>query len=221
MRRGPGADRRTTGPHHDVSNGLHQTRLVHALVLAIACMTAVNACSTSSKHSSSRSPKSGTTTSTRPVTATTPTTLALQRYQLKRGDTLASVAKRFRVSIAAILFVNHIPDANRVTEGQTLVIPPAPPLALVVKPAQGSPGQAFQFQLTGAQPSEIVVFEIDKPAGKYVGAPHTAADDGTVGATYNTATTDPAGTYVVKAHGTQGTAVQATFQVVNATPPSS
>ncbi|HEY7134158.1 MAG TPA: LysM peptidoglycan-binding domain-containing protein [Acidimicrobiia bacterium] len=191
------------------------------VIAAIACAAMIGACSTGGKHSSSRSQRAVTTTSTTPPTPTTPTTLALRRYQLKLGDTLASVAKRFRVSIAAILFVNHIPDANRVAEGQTLLIPPAPPLALVVKPTQGPPGQAFQLDLTGAQPSEVIVFEIDKPAGTFTGSPHTASEDGAVTATYNTSTTDPAGTYVVKVHGAQGTAAQATFHVVNATTPPS
>jgi LysM repeat protein len=135
-------------------------------------------------------------------------------YRLKQGDTLTAIATRFRVTVAAILSANHLSNPDRVTAGQTLQIPPPPPIGLVVKPTNGSQGDAFNLRLTGAVPSETIIFEIVSPKGKgYRGAPHVASQDGTVTATYQTALTDPTGTYIVRTTGNLGTSAQTRFAV--------
>jgi LysM repeat protein len=88
--------------------------------------------------SSSRIPTSTTTTSP-PFT-----------YQVKRGDTLAAIAKRFRMPITTIVALNHLSDPDRLTEGQPLLIPPVPPVQLTVTPAEAQAGAAFAIKLTGA-----------------------------------------------------------------------
>lgn len=150
-----------------------------------------------------------------PSTAAT-TTTTLATYQVQRGDTLTSIAKHFGVTIAAIVDLNHLTDADRLSEGQTLQIPPvppAPPLQLTVTPTAGPAGQGFDLLVTGAKAGETVTFEIDSPAGKYTGPPHAVSGDGKVSATYQTAFTDTPGTYTVIAKGNQGTNIQATFGV--------
>jgi LysM repeat protein len=135
-------------------------------------------------------------------------------YRLKPGDTLTAIATRFRVTVASILSANHLSNPDRVTAGQTLQIPPPPPIGLAVKPTSGSQGDAFNLRLTGAVPSETITFEIVSPKGKgYKGAPHVASQDGTVTAMYQTALTDPIGTYVVRATGNMGTLARADFRV--------
>jgi hypothetical protein len=129
---------------------------------------------------------------------------------------LSRIANQFRVSISAIVARNHLANADHLREGQTLVIPPAAPRKLAVSPREGQQGQAFQITLTGAVPSETVKFEIDSPKTKYTGGPHTASADGTVIATYQTALSDPTGTYTVTATGNRGTRVSATFVVAAA-----
>jgi LysM repeat protein len=136
---------------------------------------------------------------------------------VKRGDTLTKIAQHFHVSISAIVSGNHVAHPDRLTEGQTLLIPPAPPLKLVVTPREGQAGQAFQLELTGAVPSETIKFEIDSTAGKYTGGPHTASAAGAVSATYQTSLGGPARTYIVTATGNKGTTVRAGFRVVAAT----
>jgi lipoprotein NlpD len=146
----------------------------------------------------------------------TATTTPPITYRVKRGDTLTTIAHHFHVAISAIASANHVANPDRLTEGQALRIPPAPPVKLVVTPRKGHAGQDFQFELTGAIPSETIKFEIDSSTGKYTGGPHTASADGAVTATYQPALTDPTGIYNVTATGNQGTRVRAGFLVVAA-----
>jgi len=146
----------------------------------------------------------------------TTTTAPLIIYRVKRGDSLTKIANHFRVPISAIVSRNQIANPDRLTEGQTLLIPPAPPLKLIVTPREGQPGQAFQLKLTGAVPSETIRFEIDSATRKHTGGPHTASADGAVTATYQTDLAGPTGIYIVTATGNLGTTVRAGFVVVAA-----
>lgn len=152
-------------------------------------------------------------TSTSTTAATTTTTAPLITYQVKPGDTLTAIAKQFGIGIADILAINQLADQDHLTEGQSLLIPPAPPVKLVITPPEGQPGQAFELTLTGAKPSETVTFEIDSPDGKFTGPPHTPSADGAVTATYQTSAIATTGTYTVVAKGDQGTTAQARFRV--------
>jgi LysM repeat protein len=135
---------------------------------------------------------------------------------VKRGDTLTTIARHFHVAISAIVSANHVANPDRLTEGQNLRIPPAPPLKLVLTPPQGHAGQAIQLKLTGAVPSETIKFEIDSAASKYTGGPHTASADGAVTATYQTSLGARPGTYTVTATGNLGSTVRARFRIVAA-----
>ncbi len=44
-------------------------------------------------------------------------------FVVKRGDTLYSIAKKFRVTTERLSYINALSDPNRLTVGQTLVIP--------------------------------------------------------------------------------------------------
>jgi LysM repeat protein len=181
------------------------------VTVVVACVAMPAGCATGTHSARRARPHRPLTTTTRP---TTTTTAPLITYHVLRGDTLTSIAKRFRTSAATIVFVNRLADPDHLTEGQTLLIPPPAPLALHVTPAQGHAGEAFQLDLTGAKPAEAVVFEIDSPAGKYTGRPHIAADDGSVTATYLPSVANPAGTYEVIATGNLGTTARTSFRVV-------
>jgi len=151
------------------------------------------------------------------TTATTTTTTPLTIYRVKPGDSLTKIANHFHVPISAIVTRNHIGNPNRLSQGQTLLIRPRPPLRLIITPRDAQAGQAFQFKLTGAAPSETIRFEIDFATRKYTGGPHPASADGTVTATYQTDLGGPTGTYNVTATGNLGTTVRAGFVVVAAT----
>ena len=49
--------------------------------------------------------------------------MPLRRYQVKRGDTLGRVAKRFRTTVAALAALNNLRAPYLIRAGQTLVIP--------------------------------------------------------------------------------------------------
>jgi LysM repeat protein len=165
-----------------------------------------------------------------PTTSAPPTTAGPISYPVKQGDTLTAIAKRFGVSVASIESLNHLADPDHLTAGQTLLIPPAPPVQLAITPAEGQAGDSFQLTLTGAHPSENVVFKIGAPDGTtFTGAAHMASTDGTVSVTYNSQATDSTGTYNVVATGDQNTTTQASFKLdpvgssttSTSTPPSS
>jgi LysM repeat protein len=132
---------------------------------------------------------------------------------VRAGDTLNAIAQRLRVSAAAIVERNHVSNPNRLTVGQTLVIPPRPPLSLVVTPPRGHVGDGFELRLTGAAPGETIVFAIQSPKGTFRGRSHTASDAGAVSATYQTSFGDRPGVYKVTATGDRGTVLRAEFRV--------
>jgi LysM repeat protein len=199
----------------NVSTTICPRALMASATAGIACVTLLASCGGSASRPARHVDASAhSELPTARATSTTPTTVPLVRYRVKRGDTLAAIAKRFRVSIDAIVFVNHVADPNRVAQGQDLLIPPPLPLRLVVTPSVGQPGRAFHLNLTGAKPAEMIRFEIDSPTGKYQGPPHTASPDGTVTATYQTSGFDPSGIYEIVATGDEGTTARAIFGVV-------
>jgi LysM repeat protein len=174
------------------------------------------ACSSGSHHTA-RSTKRTTASSTI-VAPTTTTAGPLITYQVKRGDSLTALAQFFGVTRAAIVAANHL-NGDQLTAGQVLQIPPRPPAQLVVTPPDAPFGQAFKLNLTGAKAGEMLTLEIDTPdGGKYSGSPHTAAQDGSVTATYQTASADTAGTYTVVATGDHGTSLRATFRAESGAP---
>ncbi len=140
---------------------------------------------------------------------------------VQKGNTLTSLARFFGLSIDALASANHLSTTATLTVGETLLIPPRQPVQLGVSPGDGSAGTQFTFTLTGAQPNETIIFQIDAPGGdKFTGPPHTAAQDGSVSAMYQSSVSDAAGTYTIIAGGNAGTSAQATLRI-DATPPSS
>jgi LysM repeat protein len=194
--------------------------LRRGITVAVACVALAAGCSTSgsTRHvDASTSTTASSDVSTSTTARTTTTTTPSITYTVKRGDTLTKIANHFRIAISAIVSANHVANPDRLTEGQTLRIPPAPPLKLVVTPPDGPAGQAFQLKLTGAVPSESIKFQIDSAKGKYTGGAHTASADGAVTATYQTAFNDPTGTYNVTATGNHGSAIRGAFRIVATT----
>jgi LysM repeat protein len=180
-----------------------------SLLACVVLVALVNGCSSGS--SSATNGRAGATTTL--SVATTTTTVSPVRYRVRAGDTLLAIAQRLRVSVAAIMARNHLTDPDRLTAGQSLVIPPRPPLALTVSPARGHAGDGFELRLTGAAPGETIVYEIRSPMGTFKGEPHTASDAGAVSATYQTSFGDRAGVYTVIATGNRGTKIGARFRV--------
>ncbi len=68
------------------------------------------------------------TASESPVASTRPTSPVVDdetafRYQVQRGDTLSSIAKRYGITVAELIAANDIPNPNLIYPGQKLIIP--------------------------------------------------------------------------------------------------
>ena len=148
------------------------------------------------------------------TTAPVPTTTPPVTYQVKRGDTLTAIARFFGVSSAAIDAANQLGGGDRLIEGQVLQIPPSPPASLNVTPPDGIAGTVLTITLTGAKVGEAVTFQIVAPGGRTsTGPPHTAAQDGSVTASYRT-DGDAAGKYDVVATGDRGTSLRTSYRLL-------
>ncbi len=186
----------------------------YRFVIAVVLVGLTAGCATSprsSDHAQAVTTTRSTTTSS--IRTTTTTTIPTVTYQVQRGDTLTKIAQHFHVSISALMSANQITNADQLTAGQTLQIPPAPPVKLTVDPPEGPAGSAFHLALTGAIPNETITFQIHSPTGTYTGGPHTATADGRVTATYTPDPTATIGTYTVIATGNLGTNTRAGFIV--------
>jgi LysM repeat protein len=149
------------------------------------------------------------------ATTVAPTTApASTPYQVKRGDTLTSVARFFGMSTQTLAGANQLDGEAHLTEGQVLQIPPAPPAGVTVSPPDGISGSTFTFTVTGAKVGETITFQIQGPEGKvYNGSPHRASNDGVVTASYISTGDDP-GTYAVVASGDRGTSLRAEYRLL-------
>ncbi len=144
-------------------------------------------------------------------TATT-TTQPPATYRVQRGDTLTKIAKQFHTSVAAIVTTNGLPDADHLTEGEDLTMPPPSALRIDAKLVGGRTDSGFDLTLVGALPSEVVTFVITLPDGStYTGAPHVASGYGVVTTTYTAQI--GLGTYRVTATGERGTNAESIFHL--------
>jgi LysM repeat protein len=181
------------------------------LVAGVAVVLA--ACEPDGGGSTTRPRRSSSVASSTTVAPTTSTTPPSMTYQVKRGDTLTSIARFFHVSTEVLIFTNQLASGDQIVEGQVLQIPPAPPVVLTITPPEAPAGTVFAFNLTGAIAGEPVTFEITAPDGTaFIGPPHPASPDGVVTASYRSAGDTP-GTYNVTATGERGTSVVTSFTI--------
>ena len=180
-------------------------------VVGAGALALLVACGGAQRENAKGTPSSSSAVAT---SVPAPTTAPPQTYQVKRGDTLTSIARFFGVSAQALAAINQLGNQDRLTEGQVLQIPPAPPSGLAVAPPDGIAGNVFTFTVTGAKVGETITFQIVAPSGRtFSGAPHTASQDGVVTATYISAGDDP-GTYAVVATGDRGTSLRAEYRLL-------
>ncbi len=73
-------------------------------------------------------------------------------YVVRRGDTLSAIGRRFSVSVATLMRVNHISNPNRIYIGQRLLIPVAGPTPTPTPGPTTVPGEPVE-EITIIQPS--------------------------------------------------------------------
>jgi membrane-bound lytic murein transglycosylase D len=69
-----------------------------------------------------------------------PPELTYARHRVRRGDTLSTIAVRYRTSVRAIMSVNHLRSSNRIREGQQLKIPQRGSSGALLAASLGSAG---------------------------------------------------------------------------------
>ena len=90
-----------------------------------------------------------------PLTVAAEGTRSVQEVTIHEGDTLATMANYYDVSVEAIAFANAITDVHTLQMGQKLVIPPAEGALYTVKDGDTVDSIASQFKV---DPSVILTF---------------------------------------------------------------
>ncbi len=78
-------------------------------------------------------------------------TAALKWYTVKRGDSLATIAKKLRVNRVDLADANYLSSRSVVTPGQSLVIPVEPSKLLARAPERATPAAASRAGATAAK----------------------------------------------------------------------
>lgn len=89
---------------------------------------------------------------TRLAAATPADLVALKWYTVKRGETLAGIARRLSVSRVDLAEANHLPVKSHVRAGQELVIPRAPATLLALRTERTAPPEVASRSLGGSAP---------------------------------------------------------------------
>lgn len=126
------------------------------LLVTLLVIGQVNSMTYTDTSAAAARPSTNATAPKAPVTPAAPSAAApasgeSATYQVVSGDTLAGVAARHHVGFRQIAAANGIADANRITPGQRLAIPPADPGTVLIAPGDTLTGHAARAGLTVAQ----------------------------------------------------------------------
>jgi LysM repeat protein len=132
--------------------------------------------STTAKKPSVTTAKPGATTVAPPVETAAPTapttTVPMTDYVIAAGDTMSGIAKKFGVTMQALLLANNLTDPNLVRVGQKIKVPVAPTAVTTVPPVG----------VTGTFPPGAVtvapVTQAPAPTAKPAPTTPTTIDDG-------------------------------------------
>lgn len=98
-------------------------RVFARLLAATASVAFITACGGGDDGEAAPPETTGVPTTT--TTIATTTTLTEVTYIIQRGDSLSSIADQFDITVAQLITINQIEDADHIEEGQILVIVPA------------------------------------------------------------------------------------------------
>ena len=89
---------------------------------------------------------------TRLASASPDELVALTWYTVKKGESLATIARKLRVSRLDLAEANHLSTRSRVRAGQSLVVPRAPATLLATNSRPAAPTQVASRALAGPAP---------------------------------------------------------------------
>jgi LysM repeat protein len=98
-------------------------RVLGRLLAATAAVLTFAACGSDDGDAA---PPETTGVPTTTTTIATTTTVTEVTYIIQRGDSLSSIADQFDLTVAQLITINKIEDADHIEEGQILIIVPAP-----------------------------------------------------------------------------------------------
>ncbi len=98
-------------------------QLLARLLAATTAVAFITACGGGGDDSDAAPETTGVPTTT--TTIATTTTVTEVTYIIQRGDSLSSIADQFDITVAQLITINKIEDADHIEEGQILVIVPA------------------------------------------------------------------------------------------------
>ena len=78
--------------------------------------------------------------------------VALTWYTVKKGETIATIARKLRVSRVDLAEANHLSTKSRIAAGQALVIPRAPATLLATNSRPSPPTEVASRAISGAAP---------------------------------------------------------------------
>jgi membrane-bound lytic murein transglycosylase D len=78
--------------------------------------------------------------------------VSLNHYTARRGDTLAGIARKLRVSRTDLAEANHLSIRSRVRAGQSLIIPRAPATLLAARNDRSTPTEIASREISGSAP---------------------------------------------------------------------
>ena len=81
---------------------------------------------------------------------------AFKWYSAKKGETLATVARRFGVSRADVAEANNLSAKSRLRPGQELIIPRAPATLLAARTERSAPSAVASRSIAGPAESPAV-----------------------------------------------------------------
>ncbi len=86
------------------------------------------------------------------VSASPSELVALTWYTVKKGETIATIARKLRVSRVDLAEANHLSTKSRIAAGQALVIPRAPATLLATNSRPSPPTEVASRAISGAAP---------------------------------------------------------------------
>jgi peptidoglycan lytic transglycosylase D len=78
--------------------------------------------------------------------------VSLNWYAVKRGETLATIARKLGVSRSELAGANHLSVKSRVRQGQELIIPRAPATLLAARTQRTAPAEVASRSIAGSAP---------------------------------------------------------------------
>ncbi len=98
-------------------------RVLARLLAATGTVALITACGGGDDSDAAAPETTGVPTTT--TTIATTTTVTEVTYIIQRGDSLSSIADQFEITVAQLITINSIEDADHIEEGQILIIVPA------------------------------------------------------------------------------------------------